>query len=95
MKSVLYLHPQKHIQEIITGPLHRDYATSMRLFAIYFGHSLRFLLLGRQQQHPACKKLTDDVSGSLKLRPYGAIQIRLLLLLSVWREVQIVCTRSS
>jgi len=37
------------------------------------------LLAGRQEEHPACKNLSDDV----------------LVWLSVWSEVQIVCTWSS
>jgi len=37
------------------------------------------LLVGRQEEHPACKKLTDEV----------------LVWLSVWSEVQIVCIWSS
>jgi len=37
------------------------------------------LLVGRQEENPACKKQSDEV----------------LLWLSVWSEVQIVCTWSS
>ena len=37
------------------------------------------LLVGRQEEHPACKKLNDEV----------------LWWLSVWSEVQIVCIWSS
>jgi len=37
------------------------------------------MLVGRQKEHPACKKLGDEV----------------LLWLSVWSEVQIVCIWSS
>ena len=37
------------------------------------------LLVGRQEEHPACKKLSDEV----------------LVWLSVWSEVQIVCIWSS
>ena len=37
------------------------------------------LLLGRQEEHPACRKLTDEV----------------LMWLSVWNEVRIVCIWSS
>ena len=37
------------------------------------------LLVGRQEEHPACKQLRDEV----------------LVWLSVWSEVQIVCIWSS
>ena len=41
--------------------------------------ALSLLLVGRQKEHPACKKLSDEV----------------LVWLSIWSEVQIVCIWSS
>jgi len=37
------------------------------------------LLVGRQEEHPACKKMSDEM----------------LALLSVWNEVQMICIWSS
>jgi len=44
-----------------------------------FAFSALTLLVGRQEEHPACKKLTDKV----------------LAWSSVWSEVQMICTWSS
>jgi len=41
----------------------------------YVSCSALTLLVGRQEQHPGCKKISDEV----------------LVWLSVWSEVQIVC----
>jgi len=53
---------------------------------MHFDHSFYFyafnastLLVGHQEEHPACKKLSDEV----------------LVWLSLFSEVQIVCTWSS
>jgi len=40
------------------------------------------LLVGRQEEHPACKKLTDEM-------------LALLAWLSVWSEVHVICIWSS
>jgi len=46
------------------------------LFPAYrFAFNALTLLVGRQEEHPACRKLSDEV----------------LAWLSVWSEVQIVC----
>jgi len=44
-----------------------------------FASSALTLLVGRQEEHPACKKLTDEV----------------LAWLPVWIEVQMICIWSS
>jgi len=44
-----------------------------------FAFSALTLLVGRQEEHPICKKLSDEV----------------LMWLSVWSEVQIVCIWST
>ena len=49
------------------------------LLQINFAFSALTLLVGHQEEHPACKKLNDEV----------------LVWLSVWSKVQIVCLRSS
>jgi len=46
---------------------------------LFSAFSALTLLVGRQEEHPACKKLNDEV----------------LWWLSVWSEVQIVCIWSS
>jgi len=54
----------------------------MAYFALHlciYAFSALTLLVGRQEEHPACKKLTDEV----------------LVWLSVWSEVQIACIWSS
>jgi len=45
----------------------------------YCGNSALTLLVGRPEERPACKKLSDEV----------------LVWLSVWSEVQIVCIWSN
>ena len=50
---------------------------AFRIYRVAF--SALTLLVGRQQEHPACKKLTDEV----------------LAWLSVWSEVQVICISSS
>ena len=42
---------------------------------IYFAFSALMLLVGRQEKHPACKKLSVEA----------------LVWLSVWSEVQMIC----
>jgi len=49
------------------------------IFFFCFAFSALTLLVGRQEEHPVCKKLNDEV----------------LLWLSVWSKVQIVCMLSS
>jgi len=49
------------------------------IFFFCFAFSALTLLVGRQEEHPVCKKLNDEV----------------LLWLSVWSKVQIVCMWSS
>jgi len=49
------------------------------LLSVRFAFSALTLLVGRQEEHSACKKLSDEV----------------LVWLSVWSEVQIVCMWSS
>jgi len=51
--------------------------TSIQSFQ--FAFSALTVLVGRQKEHPACKRLTEDV----------------LTWLSVWSEVQVICTWSS
>jgi len=46
----------------------------MLMLLLLYAFSALTLLVGRQGEHPACKKLTDEV----------------LVLLSVWSEVHIV-----
>jgi len=50
-----------------------------RLYLLSFAFSALTLLVGRQEEHPACKKLSDEV----------------LVQLSVWSEVQMICIWSS
>jgi len=52
---------------------------SSLFFFILFASSALTLLVGRQEERLACKKLADEV----------------LQLLSVWSEVQMICTWSS
>jgi len=49
------------------------------IFFFCFAFSALTLLVWRQEEHPVCKKLNDEV----------------LLWLSVWSKVQIVCMLSS
>ena len=49
------------------------------MLIMFFSFSALTLLVGRQEDHPACKKLSDDV----------------LAWFSVWSEVQIICIHGS
>jgi len=51
---------------------------SVKLFA-HIASSALTLLFGQQEEHPACKKMSDEV----------------LAWLSVWSEVQVICMWSS
>ena len=68
----------------VRSPPEADTFTTVHREFVGFGicrsaFSALTLLVGRQEERPACKKLSDEV----------------LVWLSVWSEVQIVCIRSS
>jgi len=48
-------------------------------FTLQFAFPALTLLVGHQEEHPACKKFSDEVQ----------------VWLSVWSEVQMICIRSS
>jgi len=54
-------------------------AVRFLVIIIWFAFSALTLLVGRQEEHPACKNWSDEV----------------LVWLSVWSEVQIACIWSS
>jgi len=63
---------------------------------MYFRITIAFialtLLVGRQEGHPICKKLSDE---ALVWCAFSALTgVCVLLWLSVWSEVQIVCVWS-
>ena len=77
-----FLPPNNSVKALKADSQHFQISTSTSLCPLQYStleYSALTLLVGHQEEHPACKKLSDEV----------------LVWLSVWSEVQIICIWSS
>jgi len=77
--------PSLEVNNVTDQTMHSCYylfvvfSLSLIFYSICYAFRALTLLVGRQEEHPACKELSDEV----------------LAWLSVWSDVQIVCIWSS